>query len=702
MTLIVSGLSIYLANRNEIAFDLSDIVFALLCLFLTLSVILFLILFFSRRFLVFSNILTGLVVALSLAIWVQSQILVWNFGQFNGQGIAWETWKIKMFIDGIAWVIIFAVSLNIFTKRKQNFKRGLVIGIYFLGSVSVLASFLTAPKNAESLIDKSTYKDIFTFHPQNNVLIILLDDFQSDYFNYLANTYPDELKELDGFTFYRNTISRYPTTKTSLPSLVTGTIYRNEKGYDDYVKGSYKNFNIMQAYRNKSYSTWFVGQLQSIYPEVISMENVASKLNNDNFYQLFEYLDYGAFRALPTFLKPVIYNQGNWFFTFRLRAKYPPDFHGGDVRFLELFEKNASVKKSRMGSFKFLHFFIPHAPWRVNENLQFDPDLKGEKGYIRQTRGAIRLASRMLLTLKKIGIYDQSEIVIMSDHGTGKLAAMNSKNDSDALSLIPSSVQSSSLALLLHKPANSKGKMITSDVPLELTDLACLLGLRNKDTTCRGFNMALAGRKRLRTFYYYEWQEEYWNTDHLPPMTEYIVNGPSYDPESYSAGKYIYSSDGIKEIPLPTSFPYTLGKEIIFSNQGNGEADHYIRAGWNHPETGLRWSEGPVAGLSFHLKEAPKKDMVLWLLGLGYVAHNKIKYQDVTVIVNEVPIGHWEMKDSKWYEAVIPKKIISDKTVNIVFKISNPMSPNEVENSGDDRSLGMGLASVVIEEEEKK
>ncbi len=497
MTLFVSGLTIYLVNINEIAFTLPDIILQLAGLFLVTSVILYLILFYFRRRNVVSGVLGGLVTGLSLAVWVQSQLLVWNFGQFNGQPIAWDKWKGHMFIDGSVWVLLIALCLFLFIKRKQNLQRAIVTGIYFLGLASIVIAFLIAPVKTAVQYDESAYKDIFVFHPHNNVMIILLDDFQSDYFDYLTKNYPDELNELDGFTFYRNTISRFPTTRTSLPSIITGAVYRNQTGYDDYIKGSYKNFNIIQAYRNKSYSTCFVGQLESLYPDVISMENVAYKMNNSYFFQLFEYLDYGFFRAVPTFLKPVIFNNGNWFFTFSVRTKYPPSFHGADVQFLELFEKKATVADHRMGTFKFFHFFIPHAPWRVNENLQFDPDLKGDAGYIKQTRGAVKLASRVLKTLKRLGIYDQTEIIILSDHGTGSLGVLNHRNIYDnAVRQVPSWVQSASLALLLYKPANSKGRLAISDIPLELTDIPCLLGLACNDTICRDFYSQVRGKKR--------------------------------------------------------------------------------------------------------------------------------------------------------------------------------------------------------------
>ena len=699
MILIVSGLSIYLSNRNEIVFNFLDIILPLMGLFLLLSIFLFLLLLFFRRYPSVFDILTGLLVGLSWTVWVQSQLLVWNFGHFNGQNITWDKWRVNMYIEGALWIVIIGVVLTVFIKRKHKIGRAFVSGIYFLGCISVIIAFMKAPDKIERTIDESEYSDIFSFHPKNNVLIILLDDFQSDYFEAIATKYPAEVADLDGFTFYRNTISRFPTTKASLPSIMTGTLYRNEGPYKDYITESYKKFNIIQAYKAKSYSTSFVGQLEGVFPDIISMENVAYKRNNAYFYNLFEYLDYGVFRALPTFLKPVIFNNGNWFFTFLLRSKYPPKQHGADVRFLELLEKNASVNSTKEGTFKFLHFFIPHAPWRVNENLQFDPGLMGDKGYLRQTRGAIRLASRILETLKKISIYDNSEIIIMSDHGTGSLPSINHKNIYyETLYNVPSYVQSSSLALLLHKPVNSNGKLITSDVPLELTDLSCLLGLRSHDTICSDFSIAKSGGLRERTFYYYEWGQEYWGTEFLPPMTEYCISGPANSSESYSLGKFIFTSKGAEKISSPSYAPYTPGKEILFSSASKGEADPYIRGGWSPAESYQRWTDGPVAGLSFLLEKAPQKDLLLRLYAFGYLGHNKINCQMVTILVNQEPVGRWLVKEDKWYEASIPKKLVPDGIVTIIFKISNPMSPEQSEKSKDVRKLGIGAVKLVLEE----
>lgn len=698
-SLIVSGLSVFLLNRNEIDFGIADIWVPLTGIFLTMSAVLYLILLLTRRFTLLSGILTGLLAGMALAVWVQSQLLVWNFGHFNGQDIDWEKWQMKIYIDGIVWLLIIGSTVFIFLRKNPNLAKSLVSGIYLLGLMSVIICFHKAPEKMVIKIDESSFKDVFTFHPEKNVLIIMLDDFQSDYFQYAAKEDSSVNNEFDGFTFYRNTISRFPTTKTSLPSFFTGSLYRNDNPYKDYIYQAYTRFNLAKAYKEKSYSTRFVGQLQ-LFPEIIPMPDLVNNMNHFHFSEVLEYLDYGIFKALPTFFKPVIFNKGNWFFSFLSRKQYPPEPHGSDVRFLELFEKNASVKGIGKGTFKFFHFHLPHFPLNVDRDLKFNSHLAGVKGYHEQTKGAILLAKRILKTLKRIGIYDKSEIIILSDHGTGAFPALSRNNVCyDALNLVPPCVQSASLALLMHKPAYAKGKMITLDIPLELTDLPCILGLKANDSTCDGYRKAMSGEKRDRTFYYYEWSSEYWDNDFLPPMTEYIVTGPAYDPDSYIPGTHILTEKGIQDIPISNvSSSYTLGKEIDFSTLGKGEADGYIRAGWSPAENSQMWSNGPIAGLSLHLNRIPQKDLALKIFGFAYLGKNKIKCQVVSLLVNQVPIGRWLVKEGKVYEAVIPGNVIKDKNVNIVFKISNPMSPADIDKSPDVRKLGIALVKMVLDE----
>jgi hypothetical protein len=699
MTLFVSGLTFYLMNVNEINFDFRDIVLLLAVIFISSSGLIFLLLILIRNRKIVSGVFMGMLLGMALSMWIQSQVLIWKFGPFNGILIDWTQWKTNAIVDGILWLTIMILCIGFFLRNKMKIIRTLVTTLYLLGIVSIVLVFWKSPKSKATRIDASAYKEIFNFHPEKNVLIILLDDFQSDYFYKIAECYPEEVSGFDGFTFYRNTISRYPSTKVSLPSILSGELYYNDKIYDSYVGESYKKFNLFEAYRKKGYTTSFVGQLFALYPGIISMENLANKLHRDRMNFITQYIDYALFRGMPTLVKQFVYNKGNWMVSSLSRLNYPPQQHGGDIRFLELLEEKASVTSRTEGSFKFFHFYLPHAPWRVNENLKFDPALKGDSGYLRQTRGAVKLVSRIIKVLKEKGVYDQTEIVVMSDHGTTELGAIDSHNEYDhAVHNVSTFVQSSSLALLLHKPSGSKGRMTISDAPLELTDLACMLGFKQKDKDCSEFQNAIAGIDRPRKYYFYSWQQEYWGSDHLPAMTEYLVDGPAYSLDSYSLGGNIFTFEGVvKTNPDPVPF-YTLGHAVRFYDNPDHESDRFVRTGWSGSESNFRWTTLPLAGLEFRLDRMPVKDLSLDFLALGYLGKNTVKYQVVTVVVNKVPVGRLLINEPKWYHAVIPQRLITTRNVNIVLKISNPMSPRQIENSNDDRKLGIAVTAIGMKE----
>jgi hypothetical protein len=671
-------LSFYLGNKNEIVINLSVVLLAVAFIVIGFSILLFLLLSFIQPYSKTLGMLMGFILGLAIAIWIQSQLFVWDFGQFNGQIIDWGRWKSQMYLEGVVWFIIITFFTFWFYRVKKKIQTTLIMAVYLLGLLSVLTSYLTAPKNTESRISEPLCNDTFAFHPQKNVIIILLDAFQSDYFDYVLKKYHEDLSFFDGFIFYRNTISKFPTTKGSLPSILTGAVYQNEQKYLDYISDSRKKFDLMYAYNDMSYKTCFVG-IKGTYPDVISMKRIVDMSNTNKINPLVEYFDYALFRALPTFFKPKIYDNGNWLFSSIDQKGYPPREHGTDIRFLELFEDRAYVKSEGKGTFKILHFYISHPPWNVNQNLKFDPKLFGETGYLQQIKGSVKLCSRMLKKLKEIGIYDSSEIIIMSDHGTWEFLVSDQKDlNTNAGAFIPQKIISSSHALLLYKPVNSKGKIQVNDIPLETTDLSCLLGLSNKNIDCNNFNIAKSGGNRQRIFYFYEWSKNNrFRDEHLPKIKEYIVNGHAYRHENYHPA-------------------YKLGKEVRFSKDGQGEADPYLLSGWSWQESTHRWTDGPSAGLMIQLEKAPTQDMILRLWGLGYSDQIKKEFQQVNVSINGYQIAKWTMYQEGQYEASIKSTIAPDGLLKIVFNMSNPRNPNSPENSKDNRKLGLLVKKLII------
>ncbi|MEI6434439.1 MAG: sulfatase-like hydrolase/transferase [Bacteroidota bacterium] len=451
MLFFTAPLSFYYGNINDIEFSLREVIFPLTGLFLAVSLIFYLLLYFLWSRPKSFNIMAGFLVGFAVAIWVQSQLFAWKFGLLDGQDIDWTQWKIHMWIEAVVWLIVLASMILIFFRGKEKLKKIVLQALFLLGFLSIAISFISAPSKIKKIYVQNDIDNVFFFHEKNNILVILLDGFQSDYFDLIRKEYPKEVSFLDGFTFYKNTMSHYPTTAPSIPAIVSGRLYKNQEIFDDFFRDSVSNCDLQQYYQKLGYNSRILG----VYPRYLMIKDIFTNFSFTIVSPVIKFLDYGIFRCSPTIFKKNIYNNGAWFLSFWKKQGYPPVEYGRDIRFAELFEKQATIKTdNKVGTFKFIHFFTPHFPVCMDENLHYDPSLSGVDGYIKQTRGALVLAQRILNKLKDLNLYNNSEIVIMADHGTLAMPPI-----SPVIGRVPKNIRSSALALLLYKPPPGKRRV---------------------------------------------------------------------------------------------------------------------------------------------------------------------------------------------------------------------------------------------------
>ncbi|WP_282010039.1 sulfatase-like hydrolase/transferase [Nitrospina watsonii] len=690
----VAPLTFYFGNIEEVKFSLSEVVWQVTGIFVASILVIFLVLTIVSKYPKFYLGLSGLLVGLSTACWVQSQLFVWDLGPLDGRGIDWGQWILHMWGEGLVWAIIALFSVFVFAGRKTRVAHLFLQWIYLVGFISILLGyFAISDQSAEKFPEKEDeLKTALDFHPDNNILILLFDTFQSDYFELIKNRYPEEVDFLDGFTFYRNTISHYPTTRASLPSLLTGSLYKNEEEFPAYLETAYSKFNIKDYFKKEGYDSKVIGEVK---PYSVTRNDILRHFNVNDFSSWLKYLDFSLFKVSPTVIKPLVYNNGDWFLSFFGRDEYPPGAHGTDIRLLELFEKKANFgSNSGKGVFRFIHFLAPHPPWRIDETLKYNP-VKGSEGFLRQARGALKIAERMIEKLKDLNIYNSAEIIILADHGTLSVPPVRRLEiEKDALNLIPQRVHSSSLALLLHKKPFADSGITVNDAPLYLSDLACLLEIENKNLDCSEFQSAIGSFKRERTYLFYNWGYHEWEEEYMPAITQYFVKGHAYDMDSWAWGKYRYEPRN--KVSLSQSQGIAPGDPVQFTESGFSR--NLALPGWSVQESGHRWSEGSKAVLRFKLEDRPGQDLVLRLRAQAYLAAGKIDHQTIKVLVNGQQTAEWIMRGERWHEAPIPAALIDeDGVINIVFEISNPASPAEFGLSEDSRKLGIAARELVLE-----
>jgi hypothetical protein len=140
---------------------------------------------------------------------------------------------------------------------------------------------------------------------------------------------------------------------------------------------------------------------------------------------------------------------------------------------------------------------------------------------------------------------------------------------------------------------------------------------------------------------------------------------------------------------------YEPGTLIDFSARGNS-AD-YTTFGWSIQEPDFRWTDGLHAGLRFSIDKKPVNDLILQLHGVGYLAEGNIEHQKVTVLINGQYLTKWEIKGDNFYKAIIPTSLLSSGINDVVFEISNPLSPASFSQSPDTRKLGMAVTKILID-----
>ncbi|MBI2784959.1 MAG: hypothetical protein HYX60_01065 [Legionella longbeachae] len=594
---------------------------------------------------------------LALCVWVQSQLFAWDFGPMDGNGVDWSKWNTQAYLELLVWLFLVSAAITL-SFRSKNKLLILAQGSLLLGILSITSAWLSSDYHPKKNNDQAAAESLFSFHEKNNKLLIILDTFQSDIFNEIAQNWPEEVAFLRGFTFYPNTVGGYPSTIASLPLILTGQFYKNEIPRSTEFDGIKAKKAFIMSLGDKNWSR-------------ISKQQLLL-------------LNGGLFRVAPTKLKSAFYDKHKWLSI---------DLIGDDLRFLTALEKNAKINSNNRGEFKLYHYSGVHPPYQVNEFLKYEKDMPfTRESYVRQARGVLRFLHRNFELLHKLGIYDSTEILVIGDHGNG-FWPVDVHGSADTLGdNIKMEVLGASRPLFLYKSNSSLSPLTSSNKPRHLADIVCILSGNDSKFQCGADGLSKIDVQKKRTFLFYQWSDPLWNKKYLPPMSEYVINGDVRNIQSWKNLNREYVAGTVKKL---TKFvKYKLGMPLIFSQGGNVEK--FLKQGWSVQEADHRWTDGFQSRLGLYIKQEKSQSLLLRLHANALPTKER-QPQKIKVLVNGHQIALWTMLEKDWFEAVIPAKIINKGLLDIMFVISDPTSPSEISESLDSRKLGISAQELIID-----
>lgn len=509
MLFIYEPITMYANNVYDFWFDLSIIIIPVIEIFVISFIILlsiFLLTYFINKKISkkinFYNMLLIVAFIIFFASYIQGNFLIGNLPPLDGTKFEWDKYKIDNIITIIVWlVIITAYSITIIkykTEKVINVSKYICLAVFGMISISLISTALTAENVfIKKEIYNVTTENIDKVSKDKNFFIFLVDAVDSRTFNKVLkeskykNTFED-------FTYYPDTLSGYAFTRDSIPFILTGEWNENKDDFIKYYNNAMDNSVLLNTLKEKEYNL-------NIYEEDIKWNN-AKKISNikevkgqgiKTFTMFKQEIKYILFKYLPYNLKK--YSKIEKLYFEKDSGKYE-FFSWYDLDNYDKLKNNKIIKEDYR-IFKFFHLEGAHVAFDLDENMNYIMN-----GTYEQKIGAtLTIVNTFISKLKENDVYDNSAIVILSDHGYN----VNEK------------IEGRQNPILYIKGMNEHHKMNTSDKPISFADLTdAYLDLLDGKKSTELFSGI--SNKRTRRYLQYSYTRE----DH---MVEYEQTGKAWD-----------------------------------------------------------------------------------------------------------------------------------------------------------------------------
>lgn len=653
-TFFVFGtLEFHMSNREEFWFSYGHILpsVVLICI-LVIAVCITILLMVPDSFFKYGIALLN---GFTLALYFQGNFLPNDYGVLDGTAIEWGNYQGRLAYNSIIWSALILLSILFANKYEKIYfsVSRVVIGIILVTQIVTLITvgFMLPKRDNDSVL---SVEGQFEASKNNNTIVFVLDAFDAELFCELLQENPSDIQEMfEDFTFYHNTVGGATRTKYAIPYIFTGRTNTGNDSYKEYLEKSFNESSLIQELKTDKYDArLYTGSSYIDMQQTEAIDNIESdRLHPTSEWGLTkDFLKLTAFRYAPHVMKKYF-----WMYSgdFDLWKESNTVYAFNDSKFYEklVTERiNASIDQD---VFRFYHLTGAHEPYTMNEKCEKVELGKGSE--FGQALGSLRIVTELCRQLKELGIYEDSTIFVIADHG-----ARNYEQN----------------PLFMVKTRGMQKHFQQSEIPLSYKDFSDML------------NASLAGQKIdiekdyicLGERYFYVGNEE----NNKINIVEYASEGLAYDPTSFYLTGQVFKGNTKYE-----SYGYQIGEKLSFKEEAT--ANFYCKSGFYKNEATHTWvGEGGSAEMYFEL--VGKYDDLLLELEYGTYAPP----QEVKIYANGNMIAEYVASGQEQKQIKIPKEYMEDDKLSVKFEFPNTVSPAELKESSDKRKLALCMYGVCI------
>ena len=373
-----------------------------------------------------------------------------------------------------AFIASVAIVYFCFKWLKSIFS----VSLISLCVLSVISFFNIMEANKTYIVPKSLVaedsnlqpyeKELFSYSKtEKNIIVMVLDMFSGSHMHPLLEQFPEFKTQLDGFVLFDNAISTTNSTIHSIATLIGGehyAVYNMNARKDNLADSITEAFGVIgDTFVKNGYDVgYFMTDLSVRFDKAKTYNSDMTIIQNARMYinyfynahpfvkeainkQIFSKKDNvkilllhtGMFRFAPElFVRPRIYNDGVW-----LLGDENLSNHQAALGFASSFYAFTHLHntESKKPTFKYLHSLMTHLPYTLSyqngECVPFTQDSifdtyphkdmmnyvvkEYERAYFQHydtEACALSYLSDFVQWLKENGIYDNTQIFVVSDH----------------------------------------------------------------------------------------------------------------------------------------------------------------------------------------------------------------------------------------------------------------------------------------------
>lgn len=431
--LIFAPLEIYYSNKSELWFNVENLILPVIILAILTLAILFLIFKFLKgknkeRYIT-------IIFIINLALYIQGNFLNFGYKALDGETTNWKSMIVKGIINTIIWLVIIAAIL-IYRKKDNNKRFKTVISIVSLWvlliQIITLFTVLITNQPKNKIITGFNNNNIFNLSKKENIMVIMSDTFEATYMNQILEEYPEYKEKLKDFTYFDNCTGTSFYTYSAVPMLLTGVECKVGESLTENMNYSLGKTNLYKTliengYTNEIYAEKILSP--SIHENEIQNLNAVKDINlstktkvkiTEKMYK------YVLYRYLPHFFKSNFELDKSEFNNIKSEEKafsYKQSTYTlDDVAFNKALTADGITLNNKQKSFKFYQMYGVHTPYNTTLDIQYDYTREyGEKDVherrITEVLASLNILCNYIEEMKKVGVYDQTTIIFLADHG---------------------------------------------------------------------------------------------------------------------------------------------------------------------------------------------------------------------------------------------------------------------------------------------